>query len=126
MKSLMTLCLTLLLSLWINCASALPAGVTITKTDWPGERWEYLVENPHYNHIDAAHFEHILDTAGHDGWELVEVTSFNHFYTFYFKRPLMPHKYEAHVVRLNRNKSKFDAKAAEKRKLIETTLNKNK
>lgn len=91
---------------------------------WQGEKWEYLVEHPTgKNHIDPALFEEILDTAGQHGWELVEVTSEYHFYTFYFKRPLLPHKIESHRLRLAHNKKTRAASEGNTRYAIQTAVN---
>ncbi len=91
---------------------------------WQGEKWEYLVEHPTgKNHVDPAFFEEILDTAGKHGWELVEVSSEYHFYTFYFKRPLLPHKLESHQIRLARHKRNRAASEGVERYTIQTTVN---
>lgn len=129
MKSWIKNCLFVLLSITLSCMAASLFAYTAThikKSTWSGEKWEYLVENPHVNHVDPALFEEVLDTAGHDGWELINVSAFNHFYTFYFKRPLLPHKVEAHLYRLKRNKKLRAQQDAEKRVLIQKTLKNNK
>ena len=100
-------------------------NTTLQPIKWKGEKWEYLVEHPTgKNHIDPALFEEILDTAGQHGWRLVSVTSAYHFYTFYFVRPLLPHKIEAHRARLQRNKNFRANKEAEQRHIIQTTVEK--
>lgn len=72
---------------------------------WPGEKWEYLVEHPvNIHHVDVIEFEEICDEAGMHGWKLMEATDSFHFYTFYFTRPLLPHKIDAHTARLTRLK----------------------
>lgn len=69
---------------------------------WQGAKWEYLVEFPKdIQHIDVARFETLTDNVGQHGWELVEVTSEFNMYVFYFKRPLLEHKINAHRDRLN-------------------------
>lgn len=100
-------------------------STTLQPVRWQGEKWEYLVEHPTgKNHIDPAYFEEILDTAGLHGWRLVSVTSEYHFYTFYFERPLLPHKIDAHKVRLQRNKNFRANKEADQRYLIQTEVEK--
>lgn len=97
-------------------------GTTLQPFKWQGEKWEYLVEHPTgKNHIDPAYFEEILDTAGQHGWRLVSVTSAYHFYTFYFERPLLPHKIDSHRARLQRNKNFRANKEANQRHVIQTT-----
>ncbi len=100
-------------------------NTTLQPIKWKGEKWEYLVEHPTgKNHIDPAYFEEILDTAGQHGWRLVNVTSAYHFYTFYFERPLLPHKIDAQRVRLQRNKNFRAQTEADQRHLIQTTVEK--
>lgn len=95
-------------------------------TTWPGEKWEYLVEHPHgIHHIDLVEFEEILDTAGMHGWKLIEVTDTAHFYTFYFIRPLLPHKLPSHVARLARLKEIHEKQEADVRHRVNSVANKS-
>lgn len=88
---------------------------------WPGEKWEYLVEHPvSIHHVDVVEFEEICDSAGMHGWKLIEVSDAFHFYTFYFARPLLPHKIGGHVARLARLKAKHEADEAGVRYRIQT------
>lgn len=116
-----------IIALFVLSYSACSFGYTHTvlrPIKWQGEKWEYLVEHPSINHVDPSFFEEILDTAGQEGWELIEVTGTNHFYAFYFKRPLLPHKIDSHRARLARNKQKRANKEATERNTILTTVEK--
>ncbi len=100
-------------------------GTLLHPIKWKGEKWEYLVEHPTgKNHVDPALFEEILDTAGQHGWRLVSVSSAYHFYTFYFERPLLPHKVDAHRARLQRNKNFRANEEGSQRNTIHTAVKK--
>lgn len=102
-KFLLLLCSIIMLGFGslTSFATSYHGGSALNNIKWEGEKWEYLVEFPtNMRHIDPAKFEEITDTVGLHGWELVEVTSEDHFYVFYFKRPLLPHKIESHILRL--------------------------
>ena len=88
-------------------------STTMQPVTWRGDKWEYLVEYPRdTNYIDPVRFEEVLDNAGQHGWELVEVSHESHFYAFYFKRPLYPHRIEAHRAHLAKVKGERAQKEA--------------
>jgi len=89
---------------------------------WQGPKWEYLVEHPHVSIADSAYFNEILDTAGQHGWRLVSATHEGQFFTFYFERPLQPHRINAHRARLARVKSYRAGKESEIYNRINTAL----
>lgn len=92
---------------------------------WPGEKWEYLVERPAMVlHVDPVLFEEILNTGGMHGWKLMEVTDEAHAYTFYFARPLLPHKMASAVARMRRIKELREDKEAAERAHIQSTKDK--
>lgn len=93
---------------------AVADSTTMLPITWRGDKWEYLVEYPRgTNYIDPVRFEELLDDAGQHGWELVSVSHESHFYAFYFKRPLYPHKIAAHRAHL----AKVKAERAQKEKI---------
>jgi len=87
---------------------------------WKGKKWEYLVQFPRdIHHIDELRMEELMDDVGQHGWELVTVTAEDHYYAFYFKRPLLPHKIQAHRDRINRHKGERLEREAKVRKQIQ-------
>ncbi|OGT09924.1 MAG: hypothetical protein A2X77_01030 [Gammaproteobacteria bacterium GWE2_42_36] len=95
---------------------------------WSGEKWEYLIERPAMVfHVNPVLFEEILDTAGVHGWKLMDVTSEAHAYTFYFARPLLPHKMAAAIERLKRIKEfREDQEAAANARVQSATQSNSK
>jgi hypothetical protein len=90
---------------------------------WHGKKWEYLVEHPSQNVVNPVLFEELLDSAGAHGWQLVEISGTNHFYVFYFKRPLLAHKIEPHLYRLSRQKlARGKEEAALRHQIHETVV----
>ena len=67
--------------------------------------------------------EEILDNAGQHGWKLISVTSENHFYAFYFIRPLLSHKLQTHRDRLHGLITQRLNKEAAHKATINKTLN---
>lgn len=97
-------CSLFLINLLIYSLASAYQNAIIQPIRWQGKKWEYLIEHPNQQVIDPPLFEEILDTAGLYGWELTEITDTAHFYVFYFKRPLLPHKIESQMYRLARLK----------------------
>lgn len=124
MRSLIFLLILFVTSLLSGMAEAKTAPARhhehLAPISWQGEKWEYLIEHPtDIRHIDPVRMEELTDQAGQHGWRLIEVTSENQFYAFYFSRPLLPHKLEAHRDRLNKLVARRKLREAELIKRIE-------
>jgi hypothetical protein len=94
-------------------------SATLHPITWKGKKWEYLVEYPTgILHVDPVRFEELLDTAGQHGWRLVDVSGTNHFYAFYFERPLHADRIEKHRARIQKVRTKRINKETEQMKQI--------